>query len=73
MDGGNRPPAGGVEPGHEFDDAGQSAEVLEQRAWDVLPPEDAKAELDRLKSRLDAEPGARLTIGWRLTRDSGKG
>ena len=73
VDGGNRPPAGGVEPGHEFDDAGQSAEVLEQRAWDVLPPEDAKAELDRLKSRLDAEPGARLTIGWRLTRDSGKG
>jgi hypothetical protein len=67
-DGGHRPPAGGAEPGREFDGSGQSSEVLEQRAWDVLLPEDAKAELDRLKSRLDAEPGARLTISWRLTR-----
>ena len=48
-------------------------EILEQRAWEVLPTETAKAELDRLKSRLDAEPGARLSISWRLTRDGGKG
>jgi hypothetical protein len=72
-DGGNRPPAGGVEPGHEFDGSGQSPEVLEQRAWDVLPLEQAKEELDRLKSRLDAEPGAQLMISWRLTRDGEKG
>jgi hypothetical protein len=46
---------------------------LEQRAWESLPVESAKTELDRLKSRLDAEPGARLTISWRLTREGGKG
>ena len=44
-----------------------------RRDWDVLPPENAKAELDRLKSRLETEPGARLMISWRLTRDGGKG
>ena len=60
VDGGDRAPVGGVEPGHEFDGSGQRPEVLEQRAWEVLPRETAKAELDRLKSRLDAEPGARL-------------
>ena len=47
-------------------------EVLEQRAWEELPLESAKVELDRLKSRLDAEPSARLTISWRLTRSGGK-
>lgn len=52
--------------------SGQSPEVLEERAWDELSPEDATAELDGLKSRLGAEPGARLSISWRLTRPRGK-
>jgi hypothetical protein len=51
----------------------RGTEVLEQRDWDELPAESAKAELDRLKSRLDAEPGARLMISWCLVRDGGKG
>jgi len=72
-DTGNRPPPGGVEPGSDFDGSSPSPEILEERAWDVLPIEDAKAELDRLQSRLGAEPGARLSISWRLTRDGGKG
>ena len=72
VDGGDRAPVGGAEPGDEFDGFGQMPEVLEQRAWEVLPRETAKAELDRLKSRLDAEPEAKLMISWRLTRDGGK-
>ena len=72
-DTGNRPPPGGVEPSSDFDGSSSSPEILEERAWDVLPIEDAKAELDRLQSRLGAEPGARLSISWRLTRDGGKG
>jgi hypothetical protein len=66
-------PAGGGDTGRQDMGAGSVAEVLEQRDWDVLPPENAKAELDRLKSRLESEPGARLMISWRLTRDGGKG
>jgi hypothetical protein len=65
--------AGGPGPSEQDMGAGSGAEVLEQRDWDVLPPESAKAELDRLKSRLETEPGARLMISWRLTRDGGKG
>jgi hypothetical protein len=65
--------AGGADTGGRDTGAGSGAEVLEQRDWDVLPPENAKAELDRLKSRLETEPGARLMISWRLTRDGGKG
>jgi hypothetical protein len=64
--------AGGADTGGQDTGAGSGAEVLEQRDWDVLPPENAKAELDRLKSRLETEPGARLMISWRLTRDGGK-
>jgi hypothetical protein len=64
--GGDVGPNGGVGPGQG------AGEVLEQKAWDELPHDRAKAELDRLKSRLDAEPGARLTISWRLTRSGGK-
>ena len=64
--GGDVGPNGGVGPGQG------TGEVLEQEAWDELPHDRAKAELDRLKSRLDAEPGARLTISWRLTRSGGK-
>jgi len=67
-DAGDRAPAGGAEPGHDSD----GLEVLEERAWELLPLETAKAELDHLKSLLDAEPSARLTISWRLTRDGGK-
>jgi hypothetical protein len=73
VDGDDRALVGGVELGHESDGSGQMPEVLEQRAWEVLPRETAKAELDRLKSRLDAEPEAQLMISWRLTRDGGKG
>jgi hypothetical protein len=51
----------------------EGTEVLEQRDWYELPAQSAKAELDRLKSRLDAEPGARLMISWRLVREGGKG
>ena len=65
-------PPGGADTGGQDTGAGSGAEVLEQRDWDVLPPENAKAELDRLKSRLETEPGARLMISWRLTRDGGK-
>jgi hypothetical protein len=64
--GGDVGPTGGVRPGQG------SGEVLEQKAWDELPHDRAKAELDRLKSRLDAEPSARLAISWRLTRSGGK-
>ena len=66
-------PPGGANSGGQDTGAGSGAEVLEQRDWDVLPPENAKAELDRLKSLLETEPGARLMISWRLTRDGGKG
>jgi hypothetical protein len=65
-------PSGRGDPGRRDTGAGSGAEVLEQRDWDVLPPENAKAELDRLKSRLETEPGSRLMISWRLERHGGK-
>lgn len=69
----NRPPPGGKESDIEVDGSGPSPEILEERVWDVLPLKDAMVELDRLKSRLGAEPGARLSISWRLIRDGAKG
>ena len=72
-DTGNSPPPSSVESGSDCDGSSEDSEVLEERAWHVLPLEDAKAELDHLKSRLSAEPSARLSISWRLTRDTGKG
>jgi hypothetical protein len=64
--GGDVGPTGGLGTGQGF------GELLEQKAWEELPLESAKAELDRLKARLDAEPDARLTISWRLIRSGGK-
>jgi hypothetical protein len=72
-DTGNRPLRGVGEPGSELDGSDPSPEILEERPWDILPIENAEAELDRLKSRLAAEPGVQLSISWRLTRDGGKG
>jgi hypothetical protein len=63
---------GGGDPGLGASGTDRGTEVLEQRDWDELPAESAKAELDRLKSRLEAEPGARLMISWRLVRDGGE-
>ena len=68
-----RQPSGDAVPGSGFDGSSQTPEVLEERTWVELPLEDAAAELDRLRSRLGAEPGARLSISWRLTRHGGKG
>lgn len=67
--GGDIRPAGGFGPAQGFDDSSRVSEVLEQRAWEELSVERAKAELSRLSSRLEMEPGARLMISWRLTRD----
>lgn len=61
----------GFGPAKGFDDSGQ-VPVLEERPWEELSIERAKAELSRLSSRLETEPGARLMISWRLTRSIGK-
>jgi hypothetical protein len=48
-------------------------EVVEERQASSLDATDGAAVLDQLRGRLMATPGARLTLGWRLTRPKGGG
>jgi hypothetical protein len=43
-------------------------EVVEERSQVVLDARQAVATLDTLRDRVAAEPGSKLTISWRLTR-----
>jgi hypothetical protein len=42
--------------------------VIDERATAPLAADQAMDALDELRRRVAAEPSARLTIGWRLTR-----
>ncbi|TDH61146.1 phage resistance protein [Dankookia rubra] len=48
-------------------------EVVEERQTLALEGSDATALLETLRVRVAATPGARLTLGWRLTRRKGGG
>jgi len=41
---------------------------VEERPQTVLDAAEAVRTIDRLRERLTAEPGSKLTIAWRLTR-----
>ncbi len=59
-----KPPAGPQPP----PPAPPGEEVIDERATAPLAADQAVDALDALRRRVAAEPGARLTIGWRLTR-----
>ena len=51
----------------------QGEEVVEERQMAPLNVTDAVAMLDSLRGRVAATPGAKLTLGWRLTKPKGGG
>ena len=59
---------GGSQSTSQGDSRPDGSDVLDQKSLDALPLDEAKTALDELRSRFEAEPGARLTISWRLTR-----
>jgi|HubBroStandDraft_1064217.scaffolds.fasta_scaffold00063_38 hypothetical protein len=48
-------------------------ELVEERQIDALGAIDALAVIDELRTHVNATPGAKLTLGWRLTRPRREG
>lgn len=62
------PPPGGDPPPPPPPPPPADEEVVEQRQTDALGAAEASRLLDELSRRLASTPGAKLTLGWRLTR-----